>query len=318
VDKAMASIAAKFAADRAVAADVSPASSAGPEIAWFAGRIELSGRSMVLAGLWTGILGCLAFGAILVQTLAPASGAIAILAGACLVLCGTLLMARLSHSRQALVSVLSAFIELKRRVARTAEMEEQRLHWFLQAANHFRYGKIRPAEQAAHRIPPSILRRGTQLVLDGFQPQQVSIALQRQINEQRTRLQGPVELLRGMAGYAPTLGMLGTLLGLVQMLFGVSSGDIDSIGASMGFALLTTVYGLVLANLVLKPLATKLEHSGRQRMQRSIIEMQAVLLLYERQHPEYLREVMNDLQPERRTAGPTETVGLAESLQLGI
>ena len=76
------------------------------------------------------------------------------------------------------------------------------------------------------------------------------MALQRQIAEERERPVGPVELLRSMAGYAPTLGMLGTLLGLLQMLFDVSSGDVESMGTAMGFAMMTTVYGLVIANLI--------------------------------------------------------------------
>ena len=59
-------------------------------------------------------------------------------------------------------------------------------------------------------------------MLDGLQRPQLVLALQRQIVEERERLAAPVELLRAMAGYAPTLGMLGTLLGLSHMLFGVA------------------------------------------------------------------------------------------------
>ena len=141
------------------------------------------------------------------------------------------------------------------------------------------------------------MRRGTQLVLDGFPRQQLAVALQRQVAEERERLLGPVELLRQMAGYSPTLGMLGTLLGLLQMLFSVGSGDIDRMGAAMGFAMLTTVYGLVVANLILKPLATKLDQRNRRLLAQSLVDLQAVLLLHERQHPEYIRDVINDVRP---------------------
>jgi chemotaxis protein MotA len=115
--------------------------------------------------------------------------------------------------------------------------------------------------------------------------------LQRQIVEERERLVVPVELLRAMAGYAPTLGMLGTLLGLSQMLFGVGSSDVAGMGASMGFAMTTTVYGLVLANLIFKPLASQVEQRNRRDLTQSVVDLQAVMLLYERQHPEYIREV---------------------------
>jgi chemotaxis protein MotA len=88
--------------------------------------------------------------------------------------------------------------------------------------------------------------------------------------------------------------MLGTLLGLSQMLFGVGTGDVASMGASMGFAMTTTVYGLVLANLMFKPLASKIEQRNRRLLAQSVVDLQAVMLLYERQHPEYIREVIKD------------------------
>ena len=165
---------------------------------------------------------------------------------------------------------------------------------FLKAATFFRYGNIRPAEEAARAIGRPVLRRGTQLVLDGLQRPQLALALQRQIVEERERLVAPVELLRAMAGYAPTLGMLGTLLGLSQMLFGVGSSDVAGMGASMGFAMTTTVYGLVLANLIFKPLASKVEQRNRRDLTQSIVDLQAVMLLYERQHPEYIRDVIGN------------------------
>ena len=95
-----------------------------------------------------------------------------------------------------------------------------------------------------------------------------------------------------MSGYAPTLGMLGTLLGLVQLLFGLSAGNLDTVGASMGFGMLTTVYGLVLANLVFKPMANKLEQSGRERIARTMMHLQAIAMLHDRERIAVIREVM--------------------------
>src|SRR4029079_12826580 len=110
--------------------------------------------------------------------------------------------------------------------------DDQLLHCSLTAATLFRYAKIRPAEDAAREISRPVLRRGTQLVLDGLERQQLTIALQRTIAEERERLVSLVDVLRAMATYAPTLGMLGTLLGLSQMLFGVGTGDVASMGAA--------------------------------------------------------------------------------------
>jgi chemotaxis protein MotA len=236
-------------------------------------------------------------GSIVAELVAERSGATAAISGFVLVFCGTLLMARLSHPPEALRRLRESLRALRRPTASTTD-DEQRLQPFLRAANFFRYGNIRPAEEAARAIARPVLRRGTQLVLDGLQRPQLALALQRQIAEERERLIAPVELLRAMAGYAPTLGMLGTLLGLSQMLFGVGTSDVAGMGASMGFAMTTTVYGLVLANLIFKPLAAKIEQRNRSTLTQSIVDMQAVMLLYERQHPEYIRDVLrNDTQP---------------------
>ena len=244
---------------------------------------------------WTALLAIAVVVAVSVQLLAPGSGFIAVFAGLWLVVGGTILAARLSHPQSALRALRAALDNLKK----PKEPEQSGdLQWFLKAANHFRYGNIRPAEEATQRIPRPLLRRGTQLVLDGFPPEQVSLALQRQIAELRDQFRNPVELLRAMSGYAPTLGMLGTLLGLVQMLFGLGSRDMGGIGASMGFAMLTTVYGLVLANLVFKPLASKLEQRGRTQVAQSVAQMQAVMMLYDRHHSEFIREVMDEASPQ--------------------
>ena len=250
----------------------------------------------MLARGWTGLLAVAVAGAVSLQVFAPGSGLIAVFAGIWLVLGGTLLTARLSHSPAALRALSAAVVDFwKTRDHRDPEPVD--LQWFLKAANHYRYGNILPAEEATKRIAAPFLRRGTQMVLDAFPRDQVTLALQRQIGEERDQRRGPVELLRAMAGYAPTLGMLGTLLGLVQMLFGLGSGDVDRIGASMGFAMLTTVYGLVLANLLLKPLASKLEQIGRRTTSQSAAQLQAVLLLYDRPHAEIIREVMDEMRP---------------------
>lgn len=252
----------------------------------------------MLARLGTTSLSMLVAVATLIQLSAPGSALIAVVSGLCLVLGGTLLTARLSHSESALQALMSAIRSLKVSSADGATVQMTDLTYFFEAAKCFRYGKIRPAEAVTQFISEPVLRRGTQLVLDGFPKDQVMLALQRQIAEERDHYRRPVDLLRSMGNYAPTLGMLGTLLGLVQMLFGLSAGEMDMIGTSMGFAMLTTVYGLTLANLALKPLASKLEQVGRNKVSECLSQMQAVMLLYDRQHAEVIREVMEQLRPE--------------------
>lgn len=246
-----------------------------------------------------------------IQLTAPGSGVVAVLAGFWLVLGGTMLIARISHSTSVLMLLGSCVKNMRSPRSETAGTEIE-LKWFYEAASLFRYGNIRPAEEAAQRIADPFLRRGTQLVLDGFPREQVTIALQRQIAADRDQFRLPVELLHSMSGYAPTLGMLGTLLGLVQMLFGLSAGNMDTVGASMGFGMLTTVYGLVLANLVFKPLANNLEQTGRARIAQAMTHLQAITMLHDREHSVVIREVMGTKR--QRWTGGTVAVPLAPAI----
>ncbi|MCU7931274.1 MAG: MotA/TolQ/ExbB proton channel family protein [Candidatus Thiodiazotropha sp. (ex Codakia rugifera)] len=248
--------------------------------------------------LWIGLLSLSVLLSVSIQLFAPGSGLIAIISGLFLVVGGTLLTAIMSHSLNAVMALWGLVTDF-RQPQGDVDDDEEGFRLFLQAANFFRRGEIRPAEAVTQRIAEPLLRRGTQLVLDGFPRDQVTLALQRQIAEDRDHLRRPAEMLRAMSGYAPAFGMLGTLLGLVQMLFGLGSGNLASIGAAMGFAMLTTVYGLVIANLLLKPIASKLEQRGRQLINRRVAHLQAVMMLCDRQHAELIREMMEEINSKQ-------------------
>jgi chemotaxis protein MotA len=266
----------------------------------------------VTTPLWILLLTVSVAISVLVQLFAPGSGLIAVITGLILVAGGTLLTAIMSHSQQAL-GILWQHVMASRRPAEAAGSEEDDFQRFLQAANCFRRGEIRPAENLIETIAEPLLRRGAQLVVDSFPRDQINLTLQRQIADDRNHLRRPAEMVRAMGGYAPAFGMLGTLLGLIQMLFGLGSGDLGTIGAAMGFAMLTTVYGLVLANLVLKPVASKLEERGRRQVARRVAYLQAVMLMGEKQHGELIREMMQEIERQQRMPEAEPTLEFATS-----
>ena len=101
------------------------------------------------------------------------------------------------------------------------------------------------------------LRRGLQLVIDGTSPEAVRDILTSQLDARRERHRRGKMILESMGAAAPAFGMIGTLIGLVQMLRNLS--DPSQIGTGMATALITTFYGAVMANLVFLPLAGKLD-----------------------------------------------------------
>src|SRR5690606_3241263 len=120
-------------------------------------------------------------------------------------------------------------------------------------------GDIRAVEKALEGVSNPFLRDGVQLVIDHVPEEDILDLLQWRIARMKAKEQAEAQLFRVMAGFAPAFGMLGTLVGLVNLLFLLGDGDMTAIGRPMALALMTTIYGVLLANLVFKPVAVKLE-----------------------------------------------------------
>ena len=114
-----------------------------------------------------------------------------------------------------------------------------------------------------------------QFLADGFDEQQIKELLQKDINLTVRRHTTGRNVFKGMGGSAPAFGMIGTLIGLVQMLANMSNPQ--DIGPAMAIALLTTLYGALIANLVCLPLADKLALRSQQEHISKNLILDAVL-----------------------------------------
>lgn len=209
--------------------------------------------------------------------------------GILIVIAGTFVATALGQSFRTVVDLIR---QLPRKLARQDLVNEADLALFIKVAELHRQGSIRPAELAAGRIENPFLRSSAQLVLDRTPHADVSRMLQWKIGAQRERDHSEIHVFRTMMAFAPAFGMLGTLFGLISMLYGLDSKSFQHIGESMGFAMLTTVYGLMLANLVLKPIVTRLELRSRERLAWLYVQCEAVLMLDEKYHPHLIRDYL--------------------------
>lgn len=111
-------------------------------------------------------------------------------------------------------------------------------------------------EQEVGKLKDTFFAKALQLIVDGQNPDDIRDFLSLEIQYMQDRHGVGKKILEYMGAAAPAFGMVGTLIGLVQMLRNLSSPD--QIGAGMAVALLTTFYGAVMANLIFLPLAGKL------------------------------------------------------------
>ncbi|HEX7388255.1 MAG TPA: MotA/TolQ/ExbB proton channel family protein [Castellaniella sp.] len=181
---------------------------------------------------------------------------------------------------------------------------------------------VRAVEKSLEKVSNPFLRTGVQLVIDNVPEQDIMDLLQWRIARVKAKEHAEAQLFRVMAGFAPAFGMVGTLVGLVNLLYLLGSGDMTAIGREMALALMTTFYGVLLANLVFKPVAVKLERRTEQRLILMNTLAQGISMMSQKRSPALMREtlkafmaeVQDDIherrQPALATSRTTEHVGL--------
>ncbi|TVR96726.1 MAG: flagellar motor protein MotA [Rhodospirillales bacterium] len=140
-----------------------------------------------------------------------------------------------------------------------------------------------------------VLRKAMGLVIDGMRPAEVEGILARDLGSTAERHVMAVGVLRRAAEYAPAMGLIGTLIGLVQMLGKLD--DPHAIGPSMAVALLTTLYGAVLANLVFSPLAAKLERNAADEGLLNRMYALGAVSIGRQENPRRLEMLLNSVLP---------------------
>lgn len=145
----------------------------------------------------------------------------------------------------------------------------------------------------------SFLRQAIRLVADDIKPEELEGLLKQEIDSSLQRQEHAVRLLRRAADIAPAMGLIGTLVGLVQMLGKLE--DPSSIGPAMAIALLTTFYGAILGTAVLSPLAQKLEKRTDDDLMQKVLVLSAALSMARKENPRLLEIQLNTLlSPKNR------------------
>ena len=172
---------------------------------------------------------------------------------------------------------------------------------FVDYANKARREGILSLESTVNSLDDPYLKKGLQLTVDGLEPQSIQEVLELEMNAQEGRHETGIGVVEAMAAYAPALGMIGTVIGLVQML--KSMDDPSTIGPAMAVALITTFYGAVMANLIFIPLSNKLKTRSKEEMLLRELQLEGVLAIAKGDNPRIMQEKLSSFQPpaERKT-----------------
>ena len=176
----------------------------------------------------------------------------------------------------------------------------------VEMADAARKGGFLALEEAEINNP--FMQKGVDMLVDGHDADVVRATLENDIRLTAERHEVGADIFKQFGDVAPAMGMIGTLIGLVAMLSNMD--DPKSIGPAMAVALLTTLYGAVVANMVALPISDKLRlRSSEERLNRSLI-LDAVLGIQDGQNPRVIEGVLRNYIPEsKRNLGTTDEAG---------
>ncbi|HPY76709.1 MAG TPA: MotA/TolQ/ExbB proton channel family protein [Anaerohalosphaeraceae bacterium] len=154
-------------------------------------------------------------------------------------------------------------------------------------------------EEQIRKTDNPFLAKGLQMLVDGRNEEKIRELLTLEIDSLQERHATGKKILEFMGAAAPAFGMIGTLIGLVQMLRNLTSPE--DIGAGMAVALITTFYGSILANLVFIPMAGKLGIYSKAEIMAMEITLEGICTISRGENPTVVREKMQAfLAPKRR------------------
>lgn len=170
----------------------------------------------------------------------------------------------------------------------------------IKLANIARKEGLLSLEEASEKIEDTFLKKGIMLIVDGTDPELVRNILETELAFLEERHEEGQGIFETMGSFAPAFGMIGTLIGLINMLKDLN--DPSSVGPNMSVALVTTFYGSVLANLIFLPIANKLKGRSKEEILIKELMIEGLLSIQAGENPRIIEEKLKSfIPPELRT-----------------
>ena len=149
--------------------------------------------------------------------------------------------------------------------------------------------------------PDSLMRKGMRLIVDGTSPQYTREALELTLEVIDARHKARGKIFEAAGGFSPTMGIIGTVLGLVHVLSDL--GEPDTLGPKIAAAFIATLYGIGLANLLWLPIGNKLKEKNRMEILYKSMIIEGLLLIQEGVNTNYMEEKLSSFIAEGQKAG---------------
>ncbi|NLF34892.1 MAG: motility protein A [Clostridiales bacterium] len=178
----------------------------------------------------------------------------------------------------------------KGRVDLNADIEK-----IIEIANTARRNGLLALEELTEDMEDPFLKKGILLVVDGSDPELIRSIMETELSVIQERHAENRAILDAMAAYSPAFGMIGTLIGLINMLKNMD--DMGALGPNMSVALVTTFYGTMLANLVFSPLSKRLKALGSQEYLQKELILEGIMAIQNGENPRVIKEKLSAFLP---------------------
>jgi chemotaxis protein MotA len=179
--------------------------------------------------------------------------------------------------------------------------EEETIRSIINLSNVARKEGLLALEEAANGIEDEFMKKGVLLIVDGTDPELVRSIMETELACVETRHKKNVTFWENLGSMGPAWGMIGTLIGLINMLGNLE--DVAAVGPNMAVALVTTFYGSVLANWICAPISTKLKSNNDTEIQMKEVMVEGLLSIQAGENPRVIEEKLKSfLSPEKRSA----------------
>jgi len=203
---------------------------------------------------------------------------------AMIVLGGTLGATMLGQSFR---TFLAAMRQLRNVLFETRLDREAAIKRIIEFATKARKNGIVSLEKEAMQVPDLFLRKAINLAVDGTEPQEIRRMMELEIQIEHERREEEARVFEAAGGYAPTIGIIGAVLGLIQVMKHLE--NIEEVGKGIAVAFVATIYGVGIANILLLPAANKLKARAHEQQQIAELTLEGVIAIAEGLNPKLIQ-----------------------------
>ncbi|RNC67283.1 MAG: flagellar motor protein [Desulfuromonadales bacterium] len=143
-------------------------------------------------------------------------------------------------------------------------------------------------EQEAQNVKDPFTKKGISLVVDGIDPQKLRETLEIELTYHEEHSKMSAEFFEAAGGFAPTIGIIGAVLGLIHVMGNLS--DSSKLGAGIAVAFVATIYGLMVANIICLPFGTKIKHQIKEELLIKSMIIEGLIAIQNGENPHFIEQ----------------------------